>query len=566
MNCKKLLLAGVAVIAFIIFLPHTHAATLYFSPDTVNAGIGNNFTVDLKIDSQDTLVNAVQTTVKFPTGILKLLSFDKAGSAFNFWLKDPVISNSDGTVTFIAGTDKGVSGAAIQVLALNFSTIGAGTAQIAAVDANVVAADGNGTNVLSTIKNANVGVGTNIISTAAQAPQAVNRPAVTAIQVPATPVFTVPLYPDQSRWYSQVGNVMALWDLPADITQISARITQKKESTIGTPESSLLTGKDFGVLKEGTWYVRVQFKNNIGWSQPAYYKISLDTTPPLPFNIKISSTVSDDPSPSISFETQDSLSGILQYAVLVDGNEILRTASTTLNLPPQASGQHTLLVRAYDMAGNSVEDSLPFQILPLQTPTITYFSNSVMEGEQIFISGKTSATYSVELTLLDSQNQKTFSTVVKSDSVGNWQTVINAPLSQGNYSLLAVAKDDRGATSYPTAASQIKIRAKPLFSIGIFDIGWFEILLLALAAAGFIVWRYILRKRMQSAYRVIAGRDVKKMSVLLEEQIEALEKWGKRQEFINGRDKNEFDYISQKMKDIVVKMAKYLGEELEKIK
>ncbi len=572
MKFKIIFAFAAVIISAMAFSSVTKAATLYFSPDTENLGIGADFKVDVKIDIQNTPANAVQATIKFSPSVVSLLDFDKSNSVFNFWLQEPVISAQDGTIVFTAGTTNGISGSALEVISLHFKTVGAGVSQISATNAAVTASDGSGTNILSTIKSANVGVETQILAPAtpvAEVPQKIVRPAVAATGLPAKPQLRVPLYPDQTRWYSQVGNAIALWDLPPDVTQVSARLTQGQETKIGTPETDLFNGKDFGILKEGIWYVRVQFKNNIGWGDPAYYKISLDATAPLPFDIKIDSAASDNPSPVISYETNDSLSGIFQYAILIDGEEIARTASSSLKLPPQTPGQHTVTARAYDLAGNSIEDSLSFEILPLELPTVAYLSSSVAVGEPILVSGKTSSPH-VKIILTDSRNKEAFSAVVDADALGNWNISIGAPLPQGIYNLTVIAKDDRGASSYSTKPEQIRIRPQAIFTIGVLDIGWFEIFLILLVAvmavSGFGYWYYLKNSEKRSAYRIVVGRDMKNMCALLGEQIEALDKWGKRQEFVNDKDKNEFSHISQKMKDIAIRMVKYLGEEIEKIK
>lgn len=572
MKLKIIFGFAAVIMSALAFSSVTNAATLYFSPDAENLGIGADFKVDVKIDTQNISANAVQATIKFSPSVINLLDFDKSNSVFNFWLQEPAISAQDGTIVFTAGTAKGISGSALQVINLHFKTVGAGTSQISATDAAVTASDGSGTNILSSIKNAAVGVETRILAPAtsvAEVPQKVVRPAVAATGLPAKPQLRVPLYPDQSRWYSQVGNAIALWDIPPDVTGVSARLTRNnQDAKIGTPETDLFNGKDFGILNEGIWYIRVQFKNSIGWGEPVYYKISLDTTAPIPFDVKIDSVASDNPSPLVSYETNDSLSGISQYAVLIDNKEIAMTASTSLKLPPQTPGQHTIVVRAYDLAGNSIEGSLSFQILPLELPVITYFSNSVAAGEPILISGKASSPY-VKIILADSRNKESFSAVADADALGNWSANIGAPLPQGIYNLTAIAKDDRGASSYSTKPDQIRIRPQAIFTIGVFDIGWFEIflilLIIVMAVSGFGYWYYLKNSRKRSAYCIIAGRDIQKIGALMEEQIGKIENWQKRQEDL-GKDSVEIKNIVDRMKDIVDKMKKYLGEELEKIK
>lgn len=570
----KIIFGFTAVIASLLFFSSvTRAATLYFAPDVQNMGIGGEFRINLNVDTQSASVNAVQATVKFSPSVLKLLDFDKSASVFNFWLEEPAVSEKDGTIVFTAGTTKGISGAALRVISLHFKTIGAGTAQITVTNAAVTASDGSGTNILSSIKGANIGVETEILAPSTpsvETPQKIVRPAVPAKGLPEKPKLRVPLYPDESRWYSHIGNVIVLWDLPADVTQVSVRLAQNQDARIGTPETELFNGKDLGIFKEGIWYVKVQFKNNIGWGDPAYHKVSLDTTAPLLFGIKINSVVSDNPSPEISYETNDSLSGIFGYLVLVDNKEIFKTGSSTLILPPQLPGKRNLTVRAIDFAGNSIEDNLLFEILPLETPVIEYYPSSIASGELLFLSGKAVAMQYVEVRLANSRNQDIVVERVDVNAVGHWELRVNQFLPQGIYTLHAVAKDGRGASSYPTETIKIRIREQILFSIGTFALGWFEITLLGLVivlGGGWFLWkRYIMAEEKRAAYRVIAGRDIQKMGDLFEEKIKELEEWHKKQKNIDEKSKSEAEFIFEKIKDVIRRMKKYIGEEIKNIK
>jgi hypothetical protein len=45
-------------------------------------------------------------------------------------------------------------------------------------------------------------------------------------------------------------------------------------------------------------------------------------------------------------------------------------------------------VRVFDLAGNSVESDLAFEVLPLPTPVIEFVTRSISQDELIFASGK----------------------------------------------------------------------------------------------------------------------------------------------------------------------------------
>jgi hypothetical protein len=122
-----------------------------------------------------------------------------------------------------------------------------------------------------------------------------------------------------------LGDTIVLWNVPADVTQVSASVGHIESAAVGTPEATLSNGTDIGTLQDGIWYVTARFKNNIGWGPPAYYKIAIDTAVPLPFTAQIQNAGTDNPSPSIQFETSDSLSGIAGYTIAVDGTVLTTT-------------------------------------------------------------------------------------------------------------------------------------------------------------------------------------------------------------------------------------------------
>ncbi len=579
MNNKKLFLICALSLVLALFVSghSAHAATMSLIPDTSHVSVGQSFSVDIKIDTTDasTSINSAQATIQFPVGVVSAVSVDKQNSTFGFWLEDPVISNNDGTIHFIGGAIKGVAGGALQILRMTFKATGSGPADFSIGSAAVTAADGKGTNVLSGTRGTSVGVGTSALpppvvpqgTTNAEQPVPVIRPAVPATGFPATPILRVPLYPDPSRWYNRVGDTIVLWDLPADITQVATRVSHLKDNALGTPEKTLSNGKDLGILQEGIWYVKVQFKNNIGWSQPAYYKISVDTTVPLPFDTQIQNAGTDNPSPTIQFETSDSLSGIAGYTVAVDGKESGTTTSTKMVLPPQSPGKHSLVVRALDLAGNSVQDTIGFEILPLPTPQIEFITKSISQGDFVFASGQSVAGGSVDVTVVDGGNREIFTGTAPADAAGHWDITMKTPLAVGQYFLSAISRDDRGAASLASAPQAFTVRPKSIISLGFIELGWLEILiiviLLVIAGGSLASRQYILGRQKRGLYNIIAGRDIEKLSDLLLANTKEIS------ELPIAKDSSEnpqFAYLIGKMNENVAKIKKYLKQELEKLK
>jgi len=578
---KKIFIVAYLFFLF-VFAVKVDAAVLYFTPEAKMFDINQEFSIDIKIDSRDLFINAVQATVGFPNDILELLEVDREDSTFNFWVEEPIISNEEGTLSFIGGTAKGVAGEALQVLRMKFKAKRVGLAELTISDAVVTASDGKGTNVLSVIMGTSIGVGTEVIEPdkvtpptgkpegSIEEPEKIDREPVLAKDLPEEPELRVFLYPDESQWYDHLGEVIVIWELPSDITKVETRLSQSRDKKSGNIEEELFTGKSFGILEEGIWYVRIQFKNNIGWGPFAYYKISIDTTPPLPFEIEIDNQVSDNPTPEIKYETQDSLSGISHTLIFINGKGPIESTKVATVLPVQPPGKHTALVRVFDFAGNSVEDDLEFEILPLPIPTITFLTKIISEGEPIFISGKTVPHGFVDIKIFDKMSQEIFTEISTSDGLGNWDVVIGRTLTKGEYTLSVSARDNRGAVSYSTVAQSLKVKAKIVLSIGFVDLGWFEIFIIMILAivsiASISAWYYVIAKQKREAYKTIAVRDIDKLSTLLANDAKKLEDRLKDVFDVNPKTKAEIKFYLGKMKETIAKMKKYLGKEIEKLK
>lgn len=574
---KKLLISFIFII-FFAGVGSVNAATISLSSSGVNFSINQEFEVDVKIDSEESSINAAQATVEFPSNILELVEADKSASAFNFWVEEPVISNEDGNVRFIGGTAKGISGESLQILKLKFKAVGAGSADIFISNAVVTASDGKGTNVLSTTKGLNINIGiksvaptkapvVEVVEPIAQ-PQKIMRQAIVESKLPKKPEITVHLYPDQSKWYSHIEEVIALWEIPSDIIQVATRLSQSRDEKSGEKDDELYNGKNFGSLEEGIWYIRVQFRNNLGWGDLAYYKISIDRAAPLPFEIEIDNEISDNPTPEITFETQDALSGIAGAEIFIDEVGPTISTSTSITLPPQTPGTHRLIVRVKDMAGNSVEDNLEFEILPISTPIIDFVTRSVSQGGFIFASGKAIPSVFIDVSIKNNKEQELFTGSALSDELGNWEIIVEEPLSFGKYTLQVNARDERGAMSFLTDAESFKIRSKVVLSIGFIDIGWFEILLfvilIVVSGIGIGLFNYNKNQNKRVAYQIIFARDINKFTTMLSSDITNIENWFKSADLKNGK-KEEIGHLINKIKDTTIRIKKNINKELEDI-
>ena len=133
------------------------AAALSLSPTSGAFEIGDKITVKI-IVSSSVSINAISGTVSFPTSIFTIESVSKSGSILNFWVSEPNFSQGAGTLQFegvALGGFQGGTGAVITAV-LRATKVGSGT--ISFKSGQVLANDGQGTDVTSDLGEATFSV------------------------------------------------------------------------------------------------------------------------------------------------------------------------------------------------------------------------------------------------------------------------------------------------------------------------------------------------------------------------------------------------------------------------
>ena len=360
---------ALAAVLFSIGSPSVASAASYnLTADKETFVIGGTFSVDVKIESADVGVNAAQATITFPKDMVQVTGIDKSTSSFDFWLQGPSFSNDTGEVTFIGGSQSGISGKSLEVVRITFKVKGSGAVNIIFTDGAITASDGSGTNVLTAMNGLKLTSITTQDSLLIKPPQII-RPATAATGLPIKPVLTVLFYPDSTAWYANVSKFIVQWDLPKDITDVATAIDQRPTFDPSVSEG-LFNNKTFSPLADGVWYLHVRFKNSIGWGPTMHYRIGIDSAPPLSFSITSpDGFTTANVAPSIAFATNDQPSGISNYRILINNKLATTTTLLTYTLPPQPTGKQTIAVQAVDKAGNTTESRIAIAIQ--EVPLIT---------------------------------------------------------------------------------------------------------------------------------------------------------------------------------------------------
>lgn len=555
-----------AVIILLSSSTFVSAATFNLSLNANSVKIGDTFNASIKIDSEGASINTAQATLIYPSGNLSIESIDKTNSVFNFWLAEPTFSNTDGKLSFTAGSGSGFTGPSLQVLNVKFKAKGNGTANITFNDAAITLSDGSGTNVLSDAKGASITISpqgsvsssTNIVA----APVQIERAAVPSAKSPVAPVVTIPLYPDPEKWYNLSSVFSASWVLPADVTAV-ATLVDKDPRGVPTNSEGLFDNKSFAPLDNGVWYLHVRFKNNIGWGPTTHYRIAVDTNPPASFDVKSSEgTTTDNPTPTLTYAGGDPLSGIGQYSIRVDGGDYVNTEKDIYALPALPPGDHVIRVNAKDLAGNITEGVLNIKTLPIESPKIFSVTSDVFIGEGgISINGSALPNISLILNAKNTKNDLIYTATTNSDASGNWVAKLDQPLKKGIYYIEVISRDARGALSLPVVSDKISVRSRPLMIIFGLEItsAYFAVLLAIILVLGFAGGMYYNRlgNVKRSNRSLITERDVVASFGIVKKDIDkALEAW--RDNDVKGNEVVELKFLLEKANENLEKMQKYV--------
>jgi len=148
----KFLFAGLIVGLFPVV---TFAASLTFSPQSGTYTAGSKITVNVYVSSADQSMNAVSGTLSFPTDLLSVSSISKSSSIISLWTIEPNFSNNAGSVNFEGIVlNPGFIGSNGKIISVTFTARSVGTANIAFNSGSVLANDGTGTSLPTTLGKA----------------------------------------------------------------------------------------------------------------------------------------------------------------------------------------------------------------------------------------------------------------------------------------------------------------------------------------------------------------------------------------------------------------------------
>lgn len=550
------------------------AASLYLSPLSGSYEIGSRFSTSVLVSSSDQSMNAASGVISFPTDKLEITSLTKGGSVFNFWVQEPSFSNVIGTIDFEGVVlNPGFIGPGGKILTINFRVKSGGSAAVVFSSGSVLANDGLGTNILTDLGQASFALETQVITPAAQE----STTPSSVVGAPQAPEVNSSTHSDPNKWYSD-SNPNFNWTVPSGITSIQMLAGRHPNSVPTVLYTTKISEKIVTDMPDGIWYFHIRFRNNEGWGPITHFRFQVDTQKPDYFDIKEVLRKDDtDPRVKFIFDAKDKTSGIDYYGIVIDGKnfgEWKDDGSHTYITPALGPGEHTMVVKAIDVAGNEIANSINFKIDSLWPPVITEYTDELESGELLFVKGNAGYPDAKITIWLQRLDDKPVSYEVISDKENSFSFVTEEKFKNGVYTLWVIVTDDRGAISDEENSERVTIliRRPPLLAFGIIamDVLSVTIPLIALIfTLIFMLWwskhkynmfRKRLRKEVNEADQALhKAFDLLRIDV--KEQIKLLEKTKK-----NRRLTMEEKKIMKILKDNLNDAEKFVAKEIEDIK
>lgn len=505
-----------AVAIFVLGAGYANAATLSLSPNTGVYQSGTTFTVRVVVNTAGQSVNASDATIRFNPSELSVVSANRTGSIFNLWVTEPTFSNTAGTVTFSGGLPSGYNGAAGTVINITFRVLGSGTARVQFGDGSVLANDGRGTNVLTSM---NGGSYTLQAASAAPSPEVIEY--VAPANTPAAPVITSDTHPSQTAWYKTKSAVLR-WTVPAGVTEVRTLLDSNPSSVPTRVYETPISTITLNDLDEGVSYFHLQFRNADGWGRVAHYRLAVDSNPPTGFSI----THPDDadltsPQQALKASMEDDISATKRYMVRINATEpfeyIDETGEGLIALPQLEPGYYTVIVEVFDEAGNSAIATHSFTILSFDRPTFVEYPSEVNEQVIPVLRGRTRPE-SIVTVRVEKIGATATEYEVKSDAEGLFTFIPEARFTQGVYELSAVAVDQYGAMSERSDVIRIAVQQPGFLRVGTLLINVMSVLipLIALTLLMVISFVFILR-RLRLFKRTVDRESTEALNIMTRE-------------------------------------------------
>ena len=138
----------VIILLLFLLLPlAAYAGTIYINPSSGTYEVGSRITFRIVASSATPPFNAVSGVLSYPTSLFAVDSVSKGGSVLDFWVTEPSVSRSAGTIKFEGVALNGFNGSSGTILTVNLRALKTGTGKLSFQSGQILANDGQGTDI-----------------------------------------------------------------------------------------------------------------------------------------------------------------------------------------------------------------------------------------------------------------------------------------------------------------------------------------------------------------------------------------------------------------------------------
>jgi len=545
------------------------SATIFLTPTASSYTVGKTFPVKIKVNTGGSSINAAQGKISFDSQRLSLVRISKSGSIFSLWTNEPE-EKSEGIIEFGGGVpNPGFIGSSGTIVTLTFRANEPGDTSVNFISGAVLANDGKGTNILSSLGGAKYSLNPLSFIPSIQAP------VETSPGTPAAPRIISSTHPDPDSWYRE-STADFEWSVPGEISGLRLLIGKISTSLPTVLYEPPIDKKRIEDLEDGIWYFHARFRNSNGWGQVAHFPVKVDTVPPKQFQISVDG--GDDPtnpSPNLFFQAVDATSGIAEYQIQIGDEESFSIAPSEVSTGFYKSraikpGKHEILIKAIDRAGNLTLATVNVTIEGIEAPIITDYPSRVTQGNDLTVDGTSLPDVKI-IVSIEKDGEEAGRGNTKADSRGEWKYNHSGDLLRGNYTMVAIAEDSRGAQSFPSDTVSFSVSSPLFLKFGKVAIDYLTtmitlIILIVLFVGGIFYgwyavtgWRKRLRKEVREAEDAVTGA-FRELYDDIQEQFETLED-AKSQQSLTKEEKE----ILQRTKKNLKIAEKFIKKEIKDI-
>jgi hypothetical protein len=470
---QSLVLLGLFFFMYTTSAFSAEAASLGISPSTGVYSANGTFSVRVVVNTDGKPINASDGTLSFNPKELSVVSVNRSGSIFNLWVTEPTFSNSAGTINFSGGLPSGYTGGAGTIMNITFKAAGAGTARVTFKGGSVLANDGKGTNILTAMNGGNY-----TIQAQATTPQAEEIEYVAPANTPGMPQIASATHSDATIWYKDKEAVLS-WSLPSGVTAVRTLLDQSATTIPTKVYDDPIKTITLSDLSEGVSYFHLQFKNGDGWGKVAHYRLAIDSENPSKIDISSATEDSANPDQILSVVVEETTSKIVRYSVKVDAAEPYeyfdKENKGVITVSALTPGYHSVIIEAFDEAGNSIVGTYSFTIEAFAKPQFTEYPTEINEEVIPVIKGQTRAGATVTITLTRLGTTPVTYTIVAGET-GEFIFIPEGRFTTGVYELIAQATDSFGAQSEVSEPIRIAVQQPGFLRVGSFMVSVLSVL------------------------------------------------------------------------------------------